>query len=232
MIQISEKIFVIGMNILVIGNDAHLQECSSKFGERHQYTLAKHHQEAKSLFGSKDVIFDFVIDENTSQIETYNDNLKGVAFLNTSFITLAQLISKTDLIDCKFFGFCGMPTFLNRELLEVSLRSQNDSTELQRVCKSLNSDYVIVDDRVGLVTPRVICMIINEAYYTVQEGTATKEDIDVAMKLGTNYPFGPFEWCEKIGIGNVYKLLNSVYLDTKDERYKICQLMSLECFLR
>ncbi len=214
------------MNILVIGNDAHLQECSSKFGESHQYTLVKHHQEAKSLFGSTDVIFDFVIDENTSQIKTYNDNLKGVAFLNTSFITLAQLISKTDLIDCKLFGFCGMPTFLNRELLEVSMRSQNDSTELLRVCKNLNTEYILVDDRVGLVTPRVICMIINEAFYTVQEGTATREDIDIAMKLGTNYPFGPFEWCEKIGSRNVCNLLKAVYAETKDERYKICSLLN------
>jgi 3-hydroxybutyryl-CoA dehydrogenase len=65
-------------------------------------------------------------------------------------------------------------------------------------------------------------MIINEAYYTVQEGTAEREDIDLGMKLGTNYPHGPFEWCAKIGIQNVYELLEAVYDDTKEERYKIC----------
>jgi 3-hydroxybutyryl-CoA dehydrogenase len=128
-------------------------------------------------------------------------------------------------VNCALFGFCGMPTFLNRELLEVSLRFQQDSAELQRICAALHADFVVVDDRVGLVTPRVICMIINEAYYTVQEGTATKEDIDLAMKLGTNYPFGPFEWCGKIGIANVYKLLNAVYIDSTDERYKICPML-------
>jgi 3-hydroxybutyryl-CoA dehydrogenase len=83
----------------------------------------------------------------------------------------------------------------------------------------------VVADRVGFVAPRVICMIINEAFYTVQEGTASKEDIDQAMKLGTNYPYGPFEWCEKIGVIQVYELLDVVYNDTKDERYKIAPLL-------
>jgi 3-hydroxybutyryl-CoA dehydrogenase len=217
------------MNILIVGHDLNLRECSEKFGPSHQYSLAKDQQDAEEFFGTAELIFDFVIQENPSQIEIYKNNRKAVVFLNTSTITLAQLTSHSShLINCTLFGFCGMPTFLNRELLEVSLRSETDSIELKRICKDLNTDYVIVDDRVGLVTPRVICMIINEAYYTVQEGTATREDIDIAMKLGTNYPFGPFEWCEKIGIRNIHQLLNSVYLDTKDERYKICPLLEKE----
>ena len=103
--------------------------------------------------------------------------------------------------------------------------------DLTSVCDELGTDYLIVDDRVGLVTPRIICMIINEAYYTVQEGTATKADIDAGMKLGTNYPFGPFEWCAKIGVDHVYELLEAVYEDTKDERYKICPLLKKEYLL-
>ena len=68
-------------------------------------------------------------------------------------------------------------------------------------------------------------MIINEAFYTVQEGTASKEDIDQGMRLGTNYPFGPFEWAQKIGIADVYETLEAIYEDTKEERYKICPLL-------
>jgi len=76
-----------------------------------------------------------------------------------------------------------------------------------------------------MVTPRIIFMIINEACYTLQERTATIQDIDLGMKLGTNYPLGPFEWADKIGIKNVYETLLAVYEDTKDERYKICSLL-------
>jgi len=89
----------------------------------------------------------------------------------------------------------------------------------------MNWDFKWVESRVGLVTPRVVFMIINEAYYTLQEGTASKEDIDAGMKLGTNYPYGPFEWAEKAGIQNVYETLHALYEDTREERYKICPLL-------
>ena len=48
------------------------------------------------------------------------------------------------------------------------------------------------------------------------------------MKLGTNYPFGPFEWSEKIGLVKVYELLEAIYDDTKEERYKICPKLKNE----
>lgn len=106
-----------------------------------------------------------------------------------------------------------------------------DEVKLKSICEKLETPYLLVDDRVGMVTPRVISMIINEAFYTVQEGTATREAIDMAMKLGTNYPFGPFEWCQRIGIRHVYELLEVLYEDTKDERYKISALLKKEYLL-
>jgi 3-hydroxybutyryl-CoA dehydrogenase len=51
-------------------------------------------------------------------------------------------------------------------------------------------------------------MIINEAYFALDEKVSSKEEIDIAMKLGTNYPFGPFEWSNKIGIKKICDLLN------------------------
>ena len=52
--------------------------------------------------------------------------------------------------------------------------------------------------------------IINEAYFTWEEKVSTKDEIDTAMKLGTNYPLGPFEWSERIGPGQVARLLWSL----------------------
>jgi 3-hydroxybutyryl-CoA dehydrogenase len=71
-------------------------------------------------------------------------------------------------------------------------------------------------------------MIINEAYYAAQDGIASREDIDKAMRLGTNYPHGPFEWAERIGLSAVYQLIESLYRDTHDERYKVCPLLKKE----
>jgi 3-hydroxybutyryl-CoA dehydrogenase len=70
--------------------------------------------------------------------------------------------------------------------------------------------HKMVPDIPGLISARVIAMVINEAYYTLQEQVSTKEEIDIAMKLGTNYPFGPFEWSSIIGLNNIYQLLTKM----------------------
>ena len=163
-------------------------------------------------------------------MELYAHPSKAIVFLNTTKISLKKFCKSLESTK-SIFGFVGLPTFLNREILEVSVVSQEQETVLGNACKGLGTTFQLVDDRVGLVTPRVICMIINEAYYTVQEGTASREDIDLAMKLGTNYPYGPFEWCQKIGVKNVYELLAAVHDDTKDERYEICSLLKKEYLL-
>jgi 3-hydroxybutyryl-CoA dehydrogenase len=68
-------------------------------------------------------------------------------------------------------------------------------------------------------------MIINEACYTLQEGTASIQDIDKSMMLGTSYPRGPFEWANLIGVSRVYEGLEALWQDTHEERYKVCPLL-------
>jgi 3-hydroxybutyryl-CoA dehydrogenase len=216
------------MNILIIGEDVNLQESKQKFGSSHQYTLVNEHRDAEKFLLTYDLVMDFIIDEEPDRFEMYSARSIDV-FLNTCKISLGEMAFMVDnKVKSRIFGFNGLPTFLNREILEVSLWRSEDEGDLKRICSALRTEFLEVDDRVGLVTPRVICMIINEAYYTTQEGTATREDIDMAMKLGTNYPFGPFEWCQRIGVKHVYELLEAVYEDTKDERYKICPLLKKE----
>ena len=69
-------------------------------------------------------------------------------------------------------------------------------------------------------------MIINEAYFAKDENVSTEKEIDTAMKLGTNYPFGPFEWAQIIGIRNIYALLKT--LNETDPRYKPSTLLEKE----
>ncbi len=215
------------MNILVIGDELNLVECQQKFGVIHAWRHAKDRNEAAFLLNSAELVFDFLQNPSSDDMAIYK-NKKKVVFINTSLITLQSLITNKDTYNSNFFGFCGLPTFVNRELLEVSILKESDLPFLDKICKQLNTKYARVADSVGLVTPRIICMIINEAYYTVEEGTATRSDIDLAMKLGTNYPFGPFEWGQKIGIAHVYDLLAAVHAATQDERYLICPLLKQE----
>lgn len=71
----------------------------------------------------------------------------------------------------------------------------------------------------GFVFPRVLSMIINEAYFSLDEYLATEKNIDLAMKFGVNYPLGPFEWVQKMGPKSVVYLLDELFEATQDGRY-------------
>jgi 3-hydroxybutyryl-CoA dehydrogenase len=75
-----------------------------------------------------------------------------------------------------------------------------------------------VADIPGFLRPRVIAMLVNEACLALADGVSTMEEIDKAMKLGTNYPRGPFEWARQIGHERVYQLLQ--VLAETDKRYQ------------
>lgn len=70
------------------------------------------------------------------------------------------------------------------------------------------------------IFPRTLSLIINEAYFALEEELASKEDIDNAMKYGVNYPCGPFQWAKDIGEEKISLILQEMYQDFKDERYK------------
>ena len=69
-------------------------------------------------------------------------------------------------------------------------------------------------------------MIVNEAYFTFEAQTSTKDEIDIAMRLGTNYPKGPFEWSREIGLKNIFDLL--MHLSRSDKRYRPSGAIELE----
>ncbi|MBO3699433.1 3-hydroxyacyl-CoA dehydrogenase family protein [Roseivirga sp. E12] len=213
------------MKILVIGTERDFNEFEKKFGLTNDLTFDSTYQ-FHSSFPSFDLIFDFFVGDEPELFSHYRDSEGLTIFVNSPKISLAELSYFQEQESRNtVFGFNGLPTFVDREILEVSLLDQDSLQELNNICKAIGTDLEVVNDRVGMVTPRIIAMIINEAFYTVQEGTATKEDVDLGMKLGTNYPYGPFEWCEMIGIQNIYELLEALYEDTKEERYKICPLL-------
>lgn len=86
-------------------------------------------------------------------------------------------------------------------------------TDMQRVCQALeNAGFKAIasPDLPGFISGRAIAMIMNEAALLAEEGIAVEADIDTAMRLGTNYPLGPFAWMELWGQARVRQLLQAL----------------------
>ncbi|MCC2545776.1 3-hydroxyacyl-CoA dehydrogenase [Hymenobacter sp. BT175] len=209
------------MHLFIVEGDHIKAELRRKFGDAHTYDFCPAGAPDLTVrLGAADVAFDL-----RPWPELHYERPRQPLFYDTSRRSLAQLLSNEEPPLGPVFGLCVLPTLLDRSLLEISLHNPADAPELASLCAALGSDYRVVADRVGLVTPRVIGMIINEACFTLQEGTASIRDIDLGMQLGTNYPRGPFAWANAIGVARVYETLAAVYEDTRDERYKVCPLL-------
>lgn len=114
-------------------------------------------------------------------------------------------------------------TFSKAKRIEIAPSKITDSEVLKNAEKFLadaGMNYSIVPDRAGMIFPRIVSMIINEAAQVYSEQIASKEDIDTAMKLGTNYPNGPLEWADRLGVPLVYEILSALQRDFGEDRYR------------
>jgi 3-hydroxybutyryl-CoA dehydrogenase len=169
-----------------------------------------------------DIVFDLNFDDEEDSLSTYLFNEGQIVIACAVKRPLSALVGPwEENCECKVFGMNAFPTFISRPKLEMSMLDRRDHKVLEATMKTLGLDYELVDDQVGMVTPRIISMIINEAAFVLGEGTADAKAIDQAMKLGTNYPKGPLEWCDEIGVHNVFELLEALQLNSGDGKYKI-----------
>lgn len=220
------------MQILLIGPENRLAGLPEKLAthQLQRHPLGKE-VTAADLQGME-LVIDAEFDAHPNRLGLYATLLDCFFMLHANKVQL-QAVAADLGVRLPLFNVAGLNTWpgcLAAEPWEMSIATENAKDLLQEKCTALGVRYLLVADRVGMVTPRVISMIINEAYYTLQEGTASKGDIDLGMKLGTNYPKGPFEWAAAIGLHEVRALLEALYADTQDPRYKLCPLLKTESF--
>jgi 3-hydroxybutyryl-CoA dehydrogenase len=110
--------------------------------------------------------------------------------------------------------FNGWNGFLENETWEIAGELNEKA---QDALDFLHKKIIQTADEPGFISARIIAMIINEAYHAKEEQVSSESEIDTAMKLGTNYPQGPFEWARKIGHQNIVDLLKQ--LSFTDKKY-------------
>ncbi len=166
-----------------------------------------------------------VIIEWVSSSELFSDYPDADAFIDLLFDghveRLIPLLAKPIFVNSVsktleelpegFIRFNGWPGFLSRSVLEASIAHDEGKKNAEEIIACFNKKIIWAPDTAGFISARVVACIINEAYLTLDEGVSTKADIDTAMKLGTNYPYGPFEWSTIIGYANIVGLLKAMY---------------------
>ena len=145
------------------------------------------------------------------------DKIKFLSKLLPKPVLVNAVTDTLEKIHPQFIRVNGWPGFLKGKFLEAAA-----GVEMQEQADKLfGEQMVFVADEPGFISARIVAMIINEAFFTWEAGTGTKEDIDLAMRLGTGYPFGPFEWAGKIGEKRVSELLER--LAEKDPLYELAE---------
>lgn len=162
--------------------------------------------------------------EKSEELQYIDDNSsENIPILTSSLcVSVSEQCAMVEK-PARLIGIGLYDTFSNANRIEIA-PSKITGSRILKNAENFFADaginYSIVPDRVGLIFPRIVSMIINEAVQVYSEQIASKEDIDTAMKLGTNYPFGPLEWADRLGIGLVYNILAALQKDFGEDRYR------------
>lgn len=144
---------------------------------------------------------------------------------NTSSLSVTEIANgiKHNVIGMHFFNPAD-----RMKLVEV-ISGENTPVEtkeaINECSKSLGKTPVEVAEGPGFVVNRILIPMINEACFIYQEGLASVEDIDTAMKLGANHPMGPLALGDLIGLDIVLDVMEVLYTETGDSKYRPCTLL-------
>jgi 3-hydroxybutyryl-CoA dehydrogenase len=122
-------------------------------------------------------------------------------------------------------GFHALPPFEESKLVELT-RSETTSDlaaeRTEQFFAALGKHAEWVGDGPGLVLGRIACQLVNEGAFALREGVGSAEDVDAGMTLGLNHPRGPLGWGDTIGLDHVLAVIDGLYEEERDPRYRAC----------
>ena len=163
----------------------------------------------KQLFGELDKICktETIFASNTSSLSV-TEIAKGIArpVIGMHFFNPADRMKLVEVI-----SGINTPAHVKQTIIELA--------------KKIGKDPVEVNEGPGFVVNRILIPMINEAAFILQEGIANAEDIDKAMMLGANHPMGPLSLGDLIGLDIVMAIMDVLYKETGDSKYRCCTLI-------
>jgi 3-hydroxybutyryl-CoA dehydrogenase len=159
------------------------------------------------------------LDENASP--------KAILASNTSSISLTQLASVTNRPD-KVIGMHFMNPVPLMKLVEIirGLDTSDETTSaVIKAAEQMGKVAVEANDSPGFISNRILCPMLNEAVFALQEGVGSREAIDEVMKLGMNHPLGPLALADLIGLDVVLSVMEVLQADLGEDKYRPAYLL-------
>lgn len=152
---------------------------------------------------------------------------RAIIATNTSSISITRLATATDRPD-RFIGmhfFNPVPVMALLELIRGLQTSDDTVAKAEAFAKRVGKVAITAKNSPGFAVNRILCPMINEAIFALQEGIATAEEIDAGMKLGCNHPIGPLALADLIGLDTMLSVMDVFYKGFNDPKYRAAPLL-------
>jgi 3-hydroxybutyryl-CoA dehydrogenase len=182
--------------------------------------------------GSCDLVIEAATEREDLKVKILKDvcailRPQALVATNTSSISITKLAAATDRPD-RFIGmhfFNPVPLMALLELIRGLQTSDDTHAKAEAFAKRIGKVSITAKNSPGFAVNRILCPMINEAIFALQEGLATAEDIDAGMKLGCNHPIGPLALADLIGLDTMLSVMEVFYEGFNDPKYRPAPLL-------
>ena len=184
----------------------------------------------KEIFKDADLIIEAVKENMQIKKETFKE-LDSIVPANCMFASNTSSLSVTEMSNGLSRPVIGMhffnpaPVMQLVEVIRGELSTDEQVAKIIEIAKDIGKDPVEVNESAGFAVNRILGPMLNEAIYEHYEGVASMEDIDKAMRLGTNMPMGPFQLADYVGLDICLALMETLQHELGSDKYSPCPLL-------